>query len=208
MRSDVDNMELEKKAYLEDKGERCNCNNSSSNDDIKEEKNNQWALNKPYPEVMVSEKNKHYADILSNDFAGACSEMTAVTQYLNHNIRLGIINREVSAALLEISKVEMKHLDIIGELIVLLGGDLYYGRSKKDKFQCWSPKFINYGKDLRGMLKFDIQSEVDAIVQYKKHIEEIEDKHIKKILYRIIEDEEFHIEILDGLLKKINKKNT
>ncbi|MGL4772152.1 MAG: ferritin-like domain-containing protein [Clostridium sp.] len=212
MRSDVENMALEGIGFnsslgfrelpqdeiADNKGIECECKS-------KGKKKNSYESTKPYPEVKIKCKNKKYAEIISNDFAGAVSEMTATTQYVNHHIRCEEINEEIGEALLGISMVEMKHLEILGELILKLGGEPYYGRVKKDKFQCWTPKFINYGKDIKNMIKSDIQGEVEAIAQYKKHIEEIEDKNIQRILERIIEDEEVHIEVLDGLLKKLEK---
>nr|MBQ8253435.1 rubrerythrin family protein [Lachnospiraceae bacterium] len=42
----------------------------------------------PYPETRVQEKNTAYADLLSNDYAGSVSEMSAITQYINNENRL------------------------------------------------------------------------------------------------------------------------
>lgn len=199
MRSDVINMEIEKEELVEIVKE--------TRGGMEEEHNKmceammKYKVDEPYPEIMVQKENKHYAAILSNDFAGAISEMTAVTQYVNHHLKCEMIDDEIGEALIGIGMVEMHHLNMIGETILKLGGEPYYGRVKKDKFQCWTPKFIVYGKDIKSMLKSDIQGEVDAIAQYKKHIEEIDDKYIKALLKRIIKDEEFHIKILDSLLK-------
>lgn len=198
MRSDVLNMQLEEEeindkdiSFLQRGSKDHECEHKSK-----------YKLDIPYPEVKVENKNKHYAALLSNDFAGAVSEMTAVTQYVNHSLKTEPLDNEVYEALKCIAMVEMHHLEMVGELILKLGGEPYYGRVKKDKFQCWTPRFIVYGKDIRGMLKADIQGEVDAIAQYKRHIDEINDKHIKNLLERIVKDEEYHIEILDRLLKK------
>lgn len=200
MRSDVLNMHLEGEGFRE--GEIVELESNNNDGEMGRGHKGKYTLKESYPEVKVECKNKHYAAILSNDFAGAVSEMTAVSQYVNHHIKIESMNKEIGEALLAIGIVEMYHLEMIGEVILKLGGEPYYGRVKKDKFQCWSPRFIVYGKDIKGMLKADIQGEVDAIAQYKKHIEEINDKHIKKLLERIIKDEEHHIEILDKLLKK------
>lgn len=35
----------------------------------------------PYPEARVEEKNPYYADLLSQDYAGRTSELTAVMLY-------------------------------------------------------------------------------------------------------------------------------
>ena len=42
----------------------------------------------PYPPIRVSGKNPSYADLLSVDYCGAVSEMSAITQYINNENRL------------------------------------------------------------------------------------------------------------------------
>lgn len=36
----------------------------------------------PYPEIWVREKNQTYANLLSIDYCGATSELSAITQYI------------------------------------------------------------------------------------------------------------------------------
>lgn len=170
----------------------CNKKNSHSN----------YSVDLPYPPVKVDGKNMTYANILSNDFAGRVSEFSAISQYINHELRITVKDNNVAEAIKKISMVEMHHLQIIGELIVLLGGDPKYAINKKGKWLNWTPDFIDYGTTIKSMIEYDIKGEVLAINQYNKHIEEINDENIKAILRRIIEDEENHINILEGLLKK------
>ena len=40
-------------------------------------------MNLPYPPIQVRKKNKDYANILSFDYCGSVSEMSAITQYIN-----------------------------------------------------------------------------------------------------------------------------
>lgn len=42
----------------------------------------------PYPPVQVEGKNQVYANLLSIDYCGAVSEMSAITQYINNENRL------------------------------------------------------------------------------------------------------------------------
>ena len=42
----------------------------------------------PYPPVRVQAKNRVYADLLSVDYCGAVSELSAITQYINNENRL------------------------------------------------------------------------------------------------------------------------
>ena len=38
----------------------------------------------PYPPIQVQEKNPAYANLLSVDYCGSVSEMSAITQYINN----------------------------------------------------------------------------------------------------------------------------
>ena len=42
----------------------------------------------PYPAVKVREKNMAYANLLSADYCGAVSELTAIAQYINNENRM------------------------------------------------------------------------------------------------------------------------
>ena len=42
----------------------------------------------PYPPVQVTRENQAYAQLLEVDYCGAVSEMSAITQYINNEIRL------------------------------------------------------------------------------------------------------------------------
>ena len=37
-----------------------------------------------YPPIRVREKNLSYANLLSNDYCGSVSELSAITQYINN----------------------------------------------------------------------------------------------------------------------------
>lgn len=87
----------------------------------------------PYPEVRVARPNKEYAYLLLEDYAGMVSELTAVCQYSYHHFVLENENREVADALSCIALVEMHHLEILAETIVMLGVDPRYRTVEKNK---------------------------------------------------------------------------
>ena len=162
----------------------------------------------PYPEVKVEEKNAYYADLLSQDYAGVVSETTAVMQYSYQHFDKSKENKEFAEIIAEIAEVEMKHLELLGETIKMLGEEPIYKTCESERGDCvfWSAKNVNYKTDLKDMLKSDINSEKGAIKNYENHKRLIKDKYIKNMLDRIILDEKRHLEILnniyDGLFKK------
>ena len=96
----------------------------------------------------------------------------------------------------------MYHLEILGKLIIKLGGNPGYWINKKDKKLNWSPHFINYGLNVTEMINYDINDEKVAIKQYISTQKKIDDSNIISIIDRVILDEEVHIQILTELSKK------
>ena len=95
------------------------------------------------------------------------------------------------------------HLQKLGELIVLLGGDINFSaKYRKGGTKLWSPEFITIPKNVRSMILADIEAEKAAINQYEMHIKMIGDNDVNAVLKRIIDDEEYHIMILKMLLKE------
>lgn len=165
-------------------------------------------LDIPYPEVMVEEKNSYYADLLSQDYAGMVSESTAAFLYSYQHFNTFKSNEEFSKIIEEIAIVEMKHLEMLGKTIKLLGTDPVYKTCEASRGDCmmWSASNIDYSTDLKDMLKTDIKAEETAIKTYEHHKRLINDKYIKRMLDRIIMDEKRHLEIFNSIYNGLFKK--
>lgn len=154
----------------------------------------------PYPEIQVKERNQTYANLLSVDYCGAVSEMSAITQYINNENRMSCEKCPLARTILGIAMAEMIHLQKLGELIFLLGGTIDFtakGRSGRQKL--WTPGYLNIPGNIERMILADIESERAAISQYKMHMKQIKDEYVNAVLARIIKDEEYHIMMLQNL---------
>lgn len=159
---------------------------------------------KPYPEIKVEKKNREYAKLLLEDYAGYRSEDMAIHLYLYQSFILNERTKELAETLKNISKVEMHHLDMLGETIKLLGLNPVYASISEDDFQIpWTSATVDYTTDLKNMLSFDIERERSAIDIYERHKNLIDDKYIKNIIDRIIEDEKIHLAIFNYYYQKI-----
>lgn len=157
----------------------------------------------PYPEIRVREKNQAYANLLSNDYCGAVSEMSAITQYINNENRLSAERCSMAKTILGIAIAEMIHLQKLGELICLLGGNIdFQAKQQNGRQTMWTPACLAIPDQARKMLLADIESEKAAINQYKMHIKLIRDPDVNAVLRRIIKDEEYHIMLLRELLNE------
>ena len=158
-------------------------------------------LDIPYPEVTVCGKNPRYAALLTEDYAGQTSELTAITTYLfQHFI---CTDEKISETLRCIAGVEMRHMGFLGELISKLGGCPRIGVQTGCNVRFWSGQYLCYDTNPRRFLKQNIAAERAAIADYRKRIDQICDRYVREVLERIILDEEHHImlfmELYEGL---------
>ncbi len=158
----------------------------------------------PYPPIQVKSKNKNYAELLSIDYCGAVSELSTIAQYINNENRMSCANCPAAKIILSIAMAEMIHLQKLGELIFLLGGNVdYVARYQNGQQKMWTPAYISIPENMKKMIWADIEGEKKAIQQYRMHIKMIQDNNIKEVLARIIKDEEYHIMLLRTMLGEL-----
>ena len=152
----------------------------------------------PYPPTRVREMNTQYADLLAVDYCGSVSELSAILQYINNENRMSSERCALVRTILGIAMAEMMHLQKLAELIHLLGGYVCYEAKRSGGM--WSPSCLTLPDCIPQMLRADIEAEEAAIRQYRMHINAIRDDDVNAVLRRIIQDEEYHIMILQSLL--------
>lgn len=159
-------------------------------------------VNIPYPKIEISKKDPSFAYKLLYAYAGNVSELTAITQYSFQSFYLKDY-KDLSNIIEHIAEVEMHHLKILAELILSLGITPYYVTyGCNNNVNTWNSDYVDYTVDYRDMLLSNINSEVSAIRDYNRLINETNDPNIKDILKRIIMDEERHVEIFSELLRQ------
>ncbi|MCI9560155.1 MAG: rubrerythrin family protein [Lachnospiraceae bacterium] len=152
----------------------------------------------PYPPIQVMRRNPQYADLLLVDYCGSVSELSAILQYINNENRMSGEHCSLIRTILGIAMAEMIHLQKLGELIHLLGGTVSY--QTKQPNGLWSPACLTLPDCIPKMLQADLEAENAAIRQYRMHIQAIQDPYVNAVLKRIIQDEEYHIMILQSLM--------
>jgi len=115
--------------------------------------------------------------LLNQDIEG---EHAAIIQYLTHAYAMG--EGEMACEVEAIAREEMRHLDWLAETIVELGGvpSLKRGKMRME------------GKSVAAWMRNDVLLEEDAMNPYKEHIKVIDSPKIKRLLKRILSDEESH----------------
>ena len=125
---------------------------------------------------QVKGKEKIIA-LLNRDLEG---EHGAIIQYLTHTYAMG--EGEMACEIEAIAREEMRHLDWLAETITELDGAPSLKRGKMRMG----------GESVADWMGNNVLLEEDAINQYKEHIKAIDDPKIKRLLKRILSDEESH----------------
>ena len=161
-----------------------------------------YFINKPYPEMTDIKENPQYASLMLSNLAGLYSEMNAVSLYFYNHVILKDVWPELSEKKKKISIVEMHHLDIFAHLAYHLGADPRLWDCQQGCLEYWSPGYNVYPSHLKSLLENAIIQEQNTIAIYQQQITCIKERTIQKILYRIIEDEELHIQIFEYFLNE------
>ncbi|MGD0779769.1 MAG: ferritin-like domain-containing protein [Dehalococcoidales bacterium] len=121
-------------------------------------------------------------------------EHGAIIQYLSHAYAIG--EGEMACEIEAIARDEMRHLDWLAETIVELGGQPSLKRGKQNMA----------GKTVPDWMGNDVGLEEGAIVSYQKHIKAIDDPTIKRLLKRILSDEQPHRGKFQHFIAKAKKE--
>ncbi len=155
----------------------------------------------PYPEIRVERKNPHYARMLSLAYAGPEGELAAILSYTyGGKVCAGKTPETLAQMLRCIANVEMRHMDMLGELITKLGGDPRFATGPAGRMGI-NTAMLNYQTDTSAVLRNAIASEEGAVRLYNDLIRAIDDRYIRELLKRIIKDEEHHIKLFREMLR-------
>ena len=155
----------------------------------------------PLPPIRIERKNPEYARLLLADYAGKAGEFTASTQYIYQAFITHQSHPRLSEDLEHISIAEMRHMERLGKLIVLLGGNPLLRTCPMGGCCYWEGCCISPTREVTEFLEEDIQGEKAAIANYRQRIRQIQDRYIQAVLEQIIQEEEAHIEIFRKYLE-------
>ncbi|MFC1954924.1 ferritin-like domain-containing protein [Chloroflexota bacterium] len=130
-------------------------------------------------------------ELLNHDLQG---EHGAIIQYLNH--AYGMKEGELTCEIEALAREEMRHLDWLAETIVELGGTPSLERGT----------MIMGGALPADWMKNNVALEKGAIKQYQEHIKLVDDPQIKRLLQRILSDEEAHHDQFEHFVDKAQKE--
>ena len=156
-----------------------------------------------YPRVCVQGSNRTWSNLLSRVYAGPSSELTKLLRYEYQSLILEQDYPLVGQELREMSRNDMEHLDLVGQLIVLLGGDPIFGVIARQGVNWWRGGLIPRNQTARQALTYDIRAQEEAIRTYRQLMLLISDPNIDALLRRILADEQCQLQVLRSLLSTL-----
>lgn len=157
----------------------------------------------PYPPVPTCTPNARDAQRIRNALGCAKSELSAITTYEYQHWTLAAHYPELAETLSRIAAVEMHHLDLLGRLVVNLGGEPRFCCDMQGRRTYWSGGAVNYTVDVRAALRNNIADEKAAVDFYQQTAAEIGNPEIAALLNRLILDEALHIRIFTRCLQQM-----
>jgi len=139
---------------------------------------------------VIMDKNK-VIGLLNEDLEG---EHGAIIQYLTHAYAMG--EGEMACEIEAIAREEMRHLDWLAETIVELGGIPSLKRGKMRMS----------GGSVADWMRNDVLLEEDGINLYREHIKAIDDPKIRRLVERILSDEESHHRDFEHFVEKAQRE--
>ena len=155
----------------------------------------------PYPDMINVKTDVKTARAIGYAFSSAHSELKTILQYVYHYLYFKKLGDDESAkVILGIAFCEMKHMEVLGDLMIKLGADpvFYY---PTPLFNENSISGISYSKIKQKMIFDDVSGEMVAINGYKKIISTISDQTVRNVIERIVLDEELHVKLLQDILQ-------
>lgn len=157
----------------------------------------------PYPNIRCEGENPRYAAAMLANLGSCNSEMTAVSFYFYVSILTRDCFPDYSECFRRIGMVEMRHMDMLGQLALLLGTDPRLWAMDKETLKYWSPSCVLYPTSLPAIVKATLAGEKEAIKQYREQCSWIQDRFVLAVIRRILKDEELHASILEGILEEM-----
>ena len=163
------------------------------------------ALDIAYPALDGIEEDAAALKIVSPAYAGDEGELCAVLQYIYQHILFDNMGcKDYANILLKIAVTEMKHLEILGKLILKLGAAPVYSYLPPYPINYFSARTVSYSKNPQKMILDDIAAEQYAIDTYTKILCRVKIEQVAAVIQRIRMDEEEHLSTFKCIFKEMS----
>lgn len=132
---------------------------------------------------------------LKNSVSGKNGELSGILTYIFQHLITS--DENIKDALEKISQDEMRHMEMLSNLIVQNGEVPYFVDSANNFF---TSRYVGYETNPKIFLMQNIKDEEFAIKNYTRILDNLQDEKTREVIEDIIEDEKNHLDIFRRLL--------
>ena len=158
-------------------------------------------LDSDYPQIVNAVDDPKVVAILKDLLSSRQGEIAGILQYFYQSRIANSTDEDVARLLEEVSIVEMGHMELLMNAIVMFGGTPIYNNSRGQYFNA---SYINYSIKLKDMLDNNIVAEQSAIQDYTNAQRLVSNQSLKDLFARIIEDEQIHLQTFKKLRDSVS----
>lgn len=136
---------------------------------------------------------------VSPAYAGRGGVLTACLQYVYQTIAIGETHPEAAKQFERIGAEKLRHLQILGDLIVRLGASPVFTACPPFPVSYYSASCVEYSKTFSSMLDADLRLERGLIERYLQMTEELENPAVYAIVSRLLEETRGHLAALERM---------
>lgn len=157
-----------------------------------------YILRQGYPAVQPGRPDPQLTRRLFAAYAGQAGEMTAVCQYLYDGLLAALAPEGGLPELFRcLAQTEMRHLELLGQLILAYGGDPGLLSYRGEHKIWWSGDFVHHIKQPARMLTEALEGERAAIRDYRDLLRLMPADGNQAVIERILADEAHHAQLLE-----------
>lgn len=146
-------------------------------------------------EINVEGKNKKYSELLKELYSGKFSELSSFLLYKYAYLLFYKEDNSFSLNMSKLSNDSLNHLEILGKVITLLGGNPDYNN--------FIINDLFYFESKEKLIEVCIRVTKEKIIIYTNRLNNIDDIYIKEIISYLITEERKNLRILELLQLKI-----
>ena len=163
-----------------------------------------YTVAQPYPTARPCREDLRLARQLFPLYTGSAGELAAISGYLYAVLRTEDCQPELARIFDDLARTEMHHFRLLGRLLRDLGADPYI-RARIDSCHLNTEPptacAASGSRAARCLFEQSLHAEQQAADNYRFLMNQTDDEAVRKLLHRIMLDEEAHVRLFTQMLK-------
>ena len=145
--------------------------------------------------------NSYYEGLIQNLFAGAKGCFSAFMHFFYQYNQCSVYFHDFGECFSKLYKTELENCEILSQVLIKMGGDNKYYSSARKFLSGYN---VDYVKNLSKMFLSDIEMLEVNIIEIKSVILKVEDKKIRDVLKKVLDNKKMELRFLKEIYFKNN----